>query len=431
MGKVQHVDVVRKHRAAALALPEEISIALGEIAGAAKEGLLALSVGVGLRVLDVMFAEELEAKVGPKGRHNPGRQAVRHGTGRGQVVLGGRKVAVSRPRARALGGGEVDLETYAASQDPELLGEMAFERMVAGVSTRRYPVALEPVGSLEASGTSKAAVSRRFVSLTSKALDELMSADLSDSRFVALFCDGVELAEHCCVVALGVDDQGRKHPLALREGTTENAAVCRALLADLVERGLRFEEGILVVIDGGKGLRKAVRQVFGSLAAVQRCQVHKRRNVLDHLPQRLRTTVGRQLDRAWRSDDAQAALRSLEALARSLEREHPGAAASLREGLEETLTVIRLRLPASLRRTCRSTNPIESMISVGRTVTRNVKRWRDGKMVERWTAAGMVVAQRQFRRVNGYRDLHVLVAALNAHSKGMSVQEAMLQQRSA
>ena len=274
MGKVPHVTVVRKHRAAELPLPDEIQVPLAEIAGRAKEGLLALSVGVGLHVLDAMMAGELHAKVGAKGKHNPERVAVRHGQQPGRVVLGGRTVRVCRPRARTVDGGEVDLETYRAFQDPDLLGEMAFERMVAGLSTRRYQTGLEPVGELDAWGTSRAAVSRRFVHLTAKALGELMSRDLSDARFVAVFCDGIELAEHCCVLALGVDDRGRKHPLALREGTTENAAVCRAMLADLVERGLRFEEGILVVIDGGKGLRKAVRQVFGSLAAVQRCQIH-------------------------------------------------------------------------------------------------------------------------------------------------------------
>lgn len=189
------------------------------------------------------MAGELHAKVGAKGKHNSERVAARHGRQPGRVVLGCRTVRVSRPRARTVDGGEVELQTYRAFQDPDLLGEMAFERMVAGLSTRRYQTGLEPVGELDASGTSKAAVSRRFVHLTAKALGELMSRDLSDTRLVALFCDGIELAEHCCVVALGVDDQGRKHPLALREGTTENAAVCRAMLADLVERGLRFGEG--------------------------------------------------------------------------------------------------------------------------------------------------------------------------------------------
>lgn len=428
MENVQHVDVIRKHRAADQALPEEIAVSLREIVSDAKRGLLALSVDVGLQVFKAMMTEEMTAVVGEKGKHNQDRTAKRHGDEYGSVVLGGRRVRVRRPRARTTDGHEVGLGTYDAFQDPEMLGSLAFERMVAGLSTRRYDVGLEPVGDVDGRGTSKAAVSRRFVAQTSKALRQLMSKDLRDTRFVVLFLDGVELAEHCCVVALGVDDQGGKHPLALRQGTTENAGVCRALLSDLVERGLSFDDGILVIIDGGKGLRKAVRQVFGALAAVQRCQIHKRRNVLDHLPQHLRATVGKQLDKAWRDEDAKRSKRSLEALASNLEREHPGAASSIREGLDETLTVNRLALPDSLRRSFRSTNAVESMISVGREVTRNVKRWRDGKMVERWTAAGMVVAQRQFRRVNGHRDMHVLIAALKQHAKGTSVQEAMLQE---
>lgn len=428
MSKVQHVDVVSKHRTAEQTLPEEVAISLAEIATDAKRGLLALSVDVGLQVLKAMMAEEVTTIVGAKGKHNAERTATRHGSDHGHVVLGGRRVAIVRPRARTMDDREVELQTYEVFQDPELLSEMTFERMVAGLSTRRYEVGLEPVGKVERRATSKAAVSRRFVAKTSTALRDLMGADLSQSRFVVLFLDGIEVAEHTCVVALGVDDQGHKHPLALRQGTTENAGLCRSLLSGLVERGLCFDDGILVVIDGGKGLRKAVRQVFGSLAAVQRCQIHKRRNVLDHLPQHLRTTVGKQLDRAWRSEDVARARRSLEALAANLETEHPSAAASIREGLEETLTVNALGLPSSLRRSLRSTNAIESMNSVARQVTRNVKRWRDGKMVERWTAAGMVVAKRQFRRVNGCRDMHVLIAALKRHTQGMSVQEAMLQE---
>ena len=235
-----------------------------------------------------------------------------------------------------------------------------------------------------------------------------------------MFADGIEIAEHTMVVALGVDDQGRKHPLGVREGTTENATVCRALLSDIVDRGLDFSGGILLAIDGGKGLRKAVRGVFGSLGLVARCRVHKRRNVMDHLPPEQHAFVGHQLDKAWRMDDTQRAERTLRALAERLEAHHPGAASSLREGLEETLTVTGLGLPPTLSRTLYTTNPVESMISIARDVMRNVKRWRDGKMIARWTAAGMLVAERQFRRVKGYRDIPVLLAALAAHAEKVS-----------
>lgn len=426
MGTLPQARIVEKRWAKDLPVPDRVQVALGEIAASAKEGLLAVSVGIGLQVLDLMFAEELTSVVGPKGRHDARRTAVRHGSGKGQVVLGGRKVRITRPRARKADRGEVELATYRCFQDPELLSELAYSRMVAGVSTRRYPAALEPVGEVDATGTSRSAVSRRFVVRTGAALEELLHRDLSGIRIVAIFADGIEVAEHTCVVALGVDDQGRKHVLGLREGTTENAGVCRALLADLIERGLAFDEGILVVIDGGKGLRKAVRSVFGSLALIARCTVHKKRNVLDHLPRHLHAFVGGALDRAWAMKDTAAAERALRALAGRLEDAHPDAAASILEGLAETLTVMRLGIGPSLRRTLQTTNPIESANSVARTVTRGVKRWRDGKMVKRWIAAGMLEAERQFRRVKGYREIPALIAALKVHAQAVSDQGVMI-----
>lgn len=225
------------------------------------------------------------------------------------------------------------------------------------------------------------------------------------------------VADHCVIIALGVDADGVKHALGLWEGTTENQAVCQALLRDLVRRGLAAERTRLYVIDGGKGLRAAILAAFGEHALVQRCRVHKRRNVLDHLPERERVFVGRALDRAWAEPDAARAETALHALARQLEATHPGAAASLREGLAETLTVTRWSPPASLVRTFKSTNPIESMNGMCRTVTRNVKRWGDGTMVLRWIAAGVCAAERQFRRINGHRDLHVLRRALECHEE--------------
>jgi putative transposase len=216
------------------------------------------------------------------------------------------------------------------------------------------------------------------------------------------------------VVALGIDAKGHKHPLGLREGTTENKGVCRALLSNLTERGLDFDDGILVVIDGGKGLRAAVNSVFGRLALVQRCQLHKRRNVIDHLPNHMHSFVAKRIERAYKMRDFGAATRSLQDLAKTLDTQHPGAAASLREGLEETLTVVRLDLSPSLQRTLRSTNTIESMISIGRTTMRNVKRWRDAKMIERWTAAGMLEAEKRFYRAQGFRDIPALQAALRS-----------------
>ena len=397
-------------------LPAAVQEALGELAGAAKEGLLALSVGVGLGVLHELMAAEVDAVVGPKGRHDPGRTAVRHGHDRGEVTLGGRRVPVARPRARTADGEhEVGLDTYAHFAARDQLTDVMLERMLAGVSTRRYARTGEPVGSeIDAisRSTSKSAVSREFVSRTREHLIDLMSRPLDDLRLAVVMLDGIELKGRCCVVALGIDTDGVKHPLGLWDGSTENATVATTLLANLVERGLDVEQGVLVVIDGAKALRKAVRDVFGVHTPVQRCVRHKERNVLDHLPEHARDAVRRRLRAAWSVDDHDRAREQLRILAAELERTHPGAAASLREGLEETLTVTRLGLRGSLKRTLASTNPCESMIETVRRISRNVKRWRNGDMCLRWTAAGMLEAEAQFRRIIGHPDLAKLALAV-------------------
>src|SRR5215217_2769198 len=397
-------------------LPPTVLEALGELAGAAREGLLALSVGVGLGVLCELMEAEVCEVVGPKGRHIPDRAAVRHGHEDGEVTLGGRRVPVSRPRARAADGEhEVDLQTYAHFAARDRLTDVMLERMLAGVSTRRYARAGEPVGSEIdeiARSTSKSAVSRAFVSRTRESLIELMSRPLGDLRLAVLMLDGIDLKGRCCVVALGIDVEGVKHPLGLWDGSTENATVATTLLANLVERGLDVEQGVLVVIDGAKALRKAVREVLGVHTPVQRCVRHKERNVLGHLPERDRPLVRRRLRAAWALDDHDRALDQLRLLADELARSHPGAAASLREGLEETLTVTRLGVRGRLKRTLASTNPCESMIDTVRRISGNVKRWQSGDMCLRWTAAGMIEAQGQFRKIIGYPDLATLAVAV-------------------
>jgi len=397
------------------AIPERVSVAMSEIAENMHEGLLALAVGAGLQVMQALMEADVSTLAGPKGKHNMVRMAVRHGRERGSVTLGGRRVPITRPRVRAAdGSGEVAIASYELFSSTELLGKMALERMLAGLSTRRYPVGLEPVGGQvdeKSSATSKTAVSRRFVAMTETALAELLSRDLSGLDLVALMIDGVHFAESCCVVALGIDIEGTKHPLALVEGSTENATLVSGLLVDLRERGLDVTRPMLVGIDGSKALRKAVLDVLDH-PVIQRCQLHKIRNVKDHLPQRLRVSVGRKMTDAYRAASALEAEAALLALAKELDRTHPGAAASLREGLEDTLTVLRLGVPPTLARTLRSTNTIESMISVCREHSANVKRWRDGQMALRWCAAGMVEAGKQFRRVNGHLYLPALRAAL-------------------
>jgi putative transposase len=402
---------------AQLELPEQVTVAVAELAGAAREGLLALAVGTGLQVLQVMLAEDVARLVGPKGCHNPGRTAVRHGSEPGQVSLGGRRVRVRRPRVRtADGAGELPVPTYQAFASTELLDQLAVERMLAKLSTRRYQHGLEPVGSRveqEATGTSKSAISRRFVARTEHALAELLAQDLSGLDLVALMVDGIRVADHTCVVALGITIDGTKVPLALAEGATENATVTRDLLAGLRDRGLDVTRPILVVIDGAKALRRAVLDVFDH-PVIQRCQLHKLRNVTDRLPDALASVVAKRMRTAYRNPDPLMAQADLEALARELDRSHPGAAGSLREGLAETLMIGRLGVPPTLARTLRSTNSIESMIEICRDHAANVKRWQDGQMVLRWVAAGMGEAAKQFRRVNGHLHLPTLRAALEA-----------------
>ena len=396
-----------------------VQVALDEIAASAREGLLAVAVGAGLQVMQALMEDDVTAVCGPKGRHDPQRTATRWGHEPGSASLGGRRVAVSRPRMRATdGSGELPVPAYEEFAGTEVMGRMALERMLAGLSTRHYPVGLEPVGEhveQTSSATSKSAVSRRFVKATETALAELLAADLSDLDLVAIMVDGVHFAEHCCVVALGIDLEGTKHPLALAEGSTENTTLVRGLLAGLRERGLDTTRPILAVLDGSKALAAGIREVFDR-PVIQRCQLHKLRNVRDHLPQKLRSVVVSRMRAAYRADSALQAQAQLETLAGELDKTHPGAAASLREGLAETLTVLRLDVPPTLARTLRSTNAVESMISIARDHSSNVKRWRDGQMALRWCAAGMVEAGTQFRRVNGHLHLRALRAALERHT---------------
>jgi putative transposase len=400
-------------------LPAEVRLALTDIAGAARDGLLAMSVAAGMAVMQAMFDAEITGVCGPRGKHDPDRTAVRHGAGRGSVVLGGRRMPVTRPRARTTDGAEVPLAAYRLFAAEDQLTAVVMERMLAGLATRRHIAAGEPVGAAvreQATATSRSAVSRRFIAATKTALAELLHRDLAPLDIKVLMVDGEHLAEHLAVVALAITADGTKVPVGLWEGSTENATVVKALLADLVARGLDATDGLLVVIDGAKALSAAVKAVFGAQAAIQRCTVHKRRNVADHLPESERGWVDTKLGRSFANPDPAAGLRDAKALASALARQHPGAAASLREGLEEMFTVTRLGITGTLARTLTTSNPIESMISIARTTNRNVTHWRDGQMVLRWTAAGMLNAERSFRRVRGFKQMPQLVAALHRHA---------------
>ena len=409
---------------APIPVPRSVSVAMEDIAATMREGLLAMAVSAGLAVMSSLMEESVTALCGPKGKHDAGRSAVRHGAEDGSVTLGGRRVGVRRPRVRATdGSGELPVPAYDLFSSTELLGEMAMTKMMAKLSTRRYRAGLEPVGTAveaRASSTSKSAISRRFVAATETALDELLARDLSGLDLVALLVDGVHFGDHLVVVALGIGLDGTKHPLALAEGSTENATLVTDLLAGLRERGLDVSRPVLVVIDGAKALAAAVRAVFDN-PVIARCQLHKIRNVTSKLPQALGSTVAKKMRAAYRMDDALGAQATLEELARQLTKSHPGAAGSLREGLAETLTVMRLGVPPTLARTLRTTNPVESMIEICRDHSTNVKHWRDGQMTLRWCAAGLVEAGKQFRKVNGFLHLPALRRALDAEVAKLTV----------
>lgn len=371
----------------------------------------------GMMILSAMLEEDRARICGPRYVHDTKRRATRAGYADGELAIGGRRVTIRRPRARS-SEGEVALPTWEYFADADPLTPRAVEQMILGVSTRNYARSLDaPPPGFETRGASKSAVSRRFVTATQETVTALTSRDLRPLSICAVVIDGIHMGEHLIVVALGVDEAGDKHVLGLHEGATENESVCAALIADLVARGLRADRSTLFVIDGSKALVAAIRKAFGKRALIQRCQVHKRRNVEDHLPEAMKQQVGRTMSTAYRCRDAERAKHMLKGLARMLERKHPSAAASLREGLDETLTVMRMALPEYLERTLSTTNPIEFVNSRIRATTHNVTKWNGGAMAMRWVAASLVEAAKTFRKLRGYRGMPILIAALREHDQ--------------
>lgn len=392
----------------------QLQLELGDVM---RRDLREFVIAAGTAALGAVLEEERTQAVGPRYAHLPTRQARRSGSAPGELVLGGRRVRVRRPRARTVEGREVTLPTWAAFAAEDPLHERAVEQMLVGVSTRRYARSLEPLpAELPARGTSRSAVSRRFVAATERQMAEWLERDLSELDVAVLMLDGVYVEEHVLLVALGIDTDGKKHVLGVREGATENAAACTALLTGLRDRGLRDDRAVLVVIDGSKALAKAVREVHGPRALVQRCQAHKTRNVVDQLPEEMRPSVRQALREAYASSDASRAKRLLTNLVRRLRDAHPGAAASLEEGLDETLTVKRLGLPKLLERQLSTTNAIENLMGSVRMLSRRVKRWRGGRMILRWTVTAVADAAQRFRRVTGAREgMTKLLRALDRH----------------
>ncbi len=368
----------------------------------------------GLRILQEILNEEVKQKVGPPYRPDPVGGNVRWGRQPGYVIFGGQKITLDRPRVRTRTGEEVELENYGKLQQDGRMQRAVAERIVCGLSTRKYRLAVKSV--LDGYGIRKSSVSRHFVRATANQLRELCERRLEKLNLVALLIDGIEFASQTLIIALGVEESGVKHVLGLWQGATENATVCKALLEDLVARGLDPQRGYLFVLDGSKALRAAVDKVFGSRAEVQRCQLHKRRNVKDHLPEGCRADYDRQLRNAYAMTSYEDARAALEKLFRQLQRINPSAARSLEEGMDETLTLHRLGVRPLLRRSLATTNIIESCLSTVRHVARNVKRWQGGDHIARWTATGLLEAEKKFRKVKGYRELKELTAKLNPHS---------------
>jgi len=387
-----------------------ISLFGEEIVLDARADLLTDMIRAGLIVMYKSLKDDVEMLCGPRYSHSRNREGTRWGKVPGEVTMGGRKIRIERQRVRKPNGEEIILPTYRHYSNDDPLKEHVLNQILIGVSTRNYERSLEV--KLDGRSTSKSAVSRRFVLLTQRQLAEWMNRPLDDLDLLVLFIDGIEVGDHTLVVAIGVDSDGIKHVLGVWEGSTENATVCQALLSDLAERGLRTDRRLLVVLDGSKALRKAVRQTFGDNAVVQRCQEHKRRNVASYLPKDLQGLVRMRMRQAYQKNDVDKARSILEGLARQLEEDYPGAAASLRESMEETLTVIALGLPKTLRQSLQTTNIIESTLSSVRHVSRNVKRWRSGSMALRWTVTSLIEAEKSFKRLWGYRDLSKLAEAL-------------------
>lgn len=374
----------------------------------------------GIEVLqDMMEQDARKACGGQRYARNSERQAYRWGTTTSVLGYQGGKVSVQRPRVRTAAGKEVTLSSWEELRDPAVLQQWAFNMAVLNVSTRGYSRATRPpegdVPADSGDGTSRSAVSRRFVAMSRRRFHEWLQADLSQHDLVILQIDGLEVGETTLVAAIGIDSDGRKHVLSLADGATENKAVVQALLDDLVARGLDPSTPRLFVVDGAKALSKAISNTFGANAAIQRCQIHKSRNILDRLPESKRPAVRKALRQAWEQDDPQKAERLLRNLANRLEHEAPGVSSSILEGLDEMLTVVRLGLPWELRRSLACTNIIENALGTVRRVTANVKRWRDAEMAMRWTATGLLEANRSFRRLKAYKQIPALRARLEQH----------------
>lgn len=390
----------------------QMMLPMAEMVGWLRKGVGELVRQAGLQLMDLLMQEEVRDLVGERSQRQSERTANRWGRERGYCVVMGQKVPVDRPRVRTTDDKEVRLGSYEMFHRGEPLTETVWEKLMLGLSTRRYGQAVRQF--TEAYGLEKSAVSEHFVEASRTKLKDLMERRLDKMDLCALLIDATPFEGQQMVAVLGIGQDGRKTILGIRQGATENATVVGELLGELVNRGLDFSKPRLYILDGGKALTAAVKKHAGESAAIQRCQVHKRRNVLDHLTDEQKPAVARKLNAAYDLEDYAAARQALNAIHRELMDLNPSAARSLGEGMEETLTVHRLHVPMQLRKTLASTNVIESAFSIVERVCRNVKRWHGGDQRERWVGSGLLVAQKQFRRITGYKQIPALIRELEA-----------------
>jgi transposase-like protein len=383
-----------------------------------------------------MLENDAREACGSRHSRAEGRRGYRWGRTQGKIGFHGGRVDIERPRVRELGGKEIVLPSWERAITEDWLGRWALNLMLINVSTRKFRRAVRlPEGDIPAphgAGVSKSAASRHFVALSAERMKEWMTSDLAGLDILVIQIDGIHIVDDLVLVAaIGIDGDGVKHPLGLIEGATENTAVVQALIDNLVERGLDPAVPRLFIIDGAKALSKAIRRTFGRHTPIQRCQIHKARNIMGRLPPSLHAAVRRVLRQAWELDDAEKAEKLIRNLARRLEHEAPGASASILEGLDEMLTVTRLGLPSQLRRALACTNIIENMMGTVRRVCRNVKRWRTASMALRWTAAAMLEAKKGFRKLKAYKQLPALRMALKVHQEKVSNNGALAQRAKA
>jgi transposase-like protein len=390
----------------------QMMLPMAEMVGWLRRGVGELIRQAGLQLMDLMMQEEVRELAGERSQRQAERTASRWGSERGYCVVMGQKVPIQRPRVRTTDDKEVRLGSYEMFHRGEPLTETVWEKLMLGLSTRNYDQAVRQFR--QAYGLEKSAISEHFIEASRKKLKAMMERRLDKTRLCALLVDATPFQGQQMVAALGIDEYGRKMILGIRQGATENATVVGELLADLVERGLDFTQPRLYILDGGKALTAAVKKYAGESAVIQRCQVHKRRNVLDHLTEEQKPAVAKKLNAAYALEDYAAAKQALNTLHRELMDLNPSAARSLGEGMEETLTVHRLHLPLQLRKTMASTNVIESAFSIVEQVCKNVKRWHGGDQRERWVGSGLLVAENQFRRITGYKQLPTLIRELEA-----------------